>query len=88
MRESVAVTHIGVWSGCFLLTVNDIRRLVMEMMKDGEVDVESLKKKSKLELIEGALLKHVSGAGWVNTCGSDAGPGCWHDTCYDYRAPQ
>lgn len=38
-------------------------------------------KKSKLEIIEEALLKNITG-GNTDTCGSDAGNNCWHDTCY------
>lgn len=40
-----------------------------------------IEEKSKIELIEEALLNNVSGG--TNNCGTDAGAGCMHDTCYD-----
>jgi hypothetical protein len=45
---------------------------------------EGLGQKSKMELIEQALLKHVAGGGDVcgYSCGSDLPGACYHDTCY------
>lgn len=39
--------------------------------------------KEKIEIIEDALLKNVTGGMRQDLCGDDAGDGCWHDTCYD-----
>jgi hypothetical protein len=41
---------------------------------------DNIKNKPKLELIEEALIKNISGG--TNWCGKDAGEGCWTDYCY------
>ncbi|MCG8419593.1 MAG: hypothetical protein MJE77_16805 [Proteobacteria bacterium] len=57
-------------------------------------DTSNFETREKLRLIEMALLKNMSGgakssdqycASWCSgdpCCGSDAGNGCRHDTCY------
>lgn len=52
------------------------------------MSTNKLKSMTKAELIDEALLKHVSGGNtcgeYQDTCGSDAGTNCYHDTCYQW----